>query len=69
MRKLEDTDFGEVRLDYKMVDLDGTNLEEAVEVVTPEGDFLGHIFSLNIEDVTKEDINNNCRYHNERDII
>jgi len=62
MRVIKDSDFGDVTLEYKMLDLDGTNLEEVVQVTSDTGEFLGNIFSVPIEDVTERDINDNCSY-------
>ena len=60
MKKLE-TKYGEVKLRVVMIDIDGTNLEEGIEV-SLNGELLGQVIEIDFDDLTIADVEEIVEY-------
>lgn len=60
MKKLE-TKYGEVKLRVVMIDIDGTNLEEGIEV-SLNGELLGQVIEIDFDDLTITDVEEIVEY-------
>lgn len=53
------TEYGEIEAKNVMFDIDGTNLEEGVEITTLSGDILLQLYEyINLNDLETKDIEN-----------
>jgi hypothetical protein len=60
MKKVE-TKYGEVELRVVMTDIDGTNLDEGIEV-TLNGELLGQVIEIDFDDLTISDVEEIVEY-------
>jgi hypothetical protein len=60
MKKVE-TKYGEVELRVVMTDIDGTNLDEGIEV-TLNGELLGQVIEIDFDDLTIADVEEIVEY-------